>query len=498
MRQRNTTTGLTIALALAMAACSSGGSSSSSQATVPPGLNGTTAVSSAPSTDPITTTTVAAAPAVAVAATCPDGAASSLSCFTVAVPVDPAAGATPAVNLAVTVRRADSSVWTAPVLSILGTAPGYPWTDPNASSVFTGHDMIWIDQRGAGRSDGVTNCPDVANFPGDVHTDNLSPAAIAAFAACFAKVQTSVVPFASMFDHALVAADFEIVRRALGIEKWALYAGSAGADIALHLVDINPSSVTALVSRTPTAVGAGGSMNDLAAAFGRFADDCAAAPKCSAKGDLKQALAAVYQRDANPVTTKTVDPGSGRPIVLDRHSLIDSMHAIGSTALAPLVPDLLPGGVDGSSDEQVAQAFVSNPIDALAWAYVAHCQNLDYTYPGLVTTANDQAGIFADYTPKRFCDAVGPLPQYSPRAKPTSAIPVLAVLPSYDPRSSVTTLKGLFSGFANTTIVEVPRIVDPIAQLRDCFFATANAFLAAPTAALDTSCLTSPAVATLS
>lgn len=441
---------------------------------------------------------MAAAPAVAVAATCPDGAASSLSCFTVAVPVDPAAGATPAVNLAVTVRRADATTWTAPVLSILGTAPAFSWTDPSASTVFTGHDVIWIDQRGAGRSDGVTTCPDVVKYPGDFHTDNLSPEAVAAFAACFAKTKSSVVPFASIFDHALVAADFEIVRRALAIDKWALYAGSAGADIALHLVDEAPASVSALVSRTPTAIGAGGSMNDLAAAFNRFADDCAAAPKCSAKGDLKQVLAAVYQRDVNPVTTKTVDPGSGRPIVLDRHTLIDSMHAIGSTALATLVPEFLPGGVDGSSDEQVAQAFISNPIDPFAWEFVGHCQNLDYTFPGLVTTSNDQAGIFADYTPKRFCDAVGPLPQYSPRATPTSDIPVLAVLPSYDPRSSVTTLKHLFSGFANTTIVEVPRIIDPISQLRDCFFATANAFLAAPTATLDTSCLTSPAVATLS
>ena len=78
------------------------------------------------------------------------------------------------------------------------------------------------------------------------------------------------------------------------------------------------------------------------------------------------------------------------------------------------------------------------------------------------------------------------------------AVPVLAVLPSYDPRSSVGTAKKLFSSFANTTIVEVPRIIDPLAQLTDCFYATANAFLAAPSASLDSSCLTSPSVATLS
>jgi pimeloyl-ACP methyl ester carboxylesterase len=300
-----------------------------------------------------------------------------------------------------------------------------------------------------------------------------------------------------MFDHQIVATDIGRVREALGISTWALYAGSAGADTALHLVDQDPASVSAIVSRTPTAVGAGDSPNNLADAFGRFAADCAAAPKCKASGDLQQVLAKAYARLATPVTTKTTEAGTGAPIVLDRRVLLDSMQSIGSVALANNVPALLPGAVDGSTDEAVAAAYAGAHVDPFAWAFVTRCQSNDYILPGLVTTANDHAGIFEAFTMKPFCDAVGPLPQYSLRADPTSDVPVLAVLPSYDPRSSVTTVKQIFSGFANVTTIEVPRIVDPLSQLTDCFYATANAFLAAPGAQLDASCLTAPAISTL-
>jgi pimeloyl-ACP methyl ester carboxylesterase len=357
--------------------------------------------------------------------------------------------------------------------------------------------MIWVDQRGAGRSDGVTDCPDLQKFAGEIGTAHLGTAAIAAFKECFARAEQSVVPFASMFDHGVVATDIDSVRRALGISTWALYAGSAGADIALHLVDQDPASVSAIVSRTPTAVGAGISPNNLADAFARFTADCAAAPKCKASGDLQQALAGAYARLATPVTTKTTEPGTGVPIVLDRRVLLDSMQSIGSVSLVNNVPSFLPQAVDGSSDENVAAAYVGAHVDPFAWAFVSRCQSEDYTWPGLVTTANDRAGIFEAFTIKPFCDAVGPLPQYSPRAQPTSSVPVLAVLPSYDPRSSVTTVKQVFSGFENVAIVEVPRIVDPLQQLTDCFYATANAFLAAPGAQLDASCLTAPAISTL-
>jgi pimeloyl-ACP methyl ester carboxylesterase len=364
--------------------------------------------------------------------------------------------------------------------------------------VFPGHDMIWVDQRGAGRSEGVTDCPDLPKYAAEIGTARLGPSAVAAFKECFGRAGQSVVPFASMFDHRAVAADIGSVRQALGIATWALYAGSAGADIALHVVDQDPAAVTAIVSRTPTAVGAGVSANNLAAAFARFAADCAAAPKCKANGDLEQALATAYARLATPVTTKMTEPGTGAPIVLDQRLLLDSMQAIGSVALVNNVPSLLPGAVDGSTDEAVAAAYAGAHPDPFAWAFVSRCQNEDYTWPGLVTTANDRAGIFAAFTIKPFCDAVGPLPQFSPRANPTSTVPVLAVLPSYDPRSSVATVQQAFSGFSNLTIIEVPRTVDPLQQLTQCFYTTANAFLAAPSAPLDASCLTSPAISTLS
>ncbi|MFM2070735.1 MAG: hypothetical protein RLZZ623_998 [Actinomycetota bacterium] len=507
MRWRSFIPGLAVVSALVVSSCSSDGAASSAAtpttpsgtsqpATTPAATTSAATTTEAPNTEAPTTATTSA-PAIATSATCPDGAPSAIICLTVAVPVDPAVADGPTLDLAVTVRRANDTTWTSPVLSILGTTPSYPWTDPNAATVFDGHDVIWVDQRGAGRSEGVTTCPDLPKFAGEIRTANLGSDALAALKACFAAAAAGPVPFASIFDHNVVAADIGVVRRALGIDAWALYAGSAGADIALHLVDQEPASVTAIVTRTPTAVGAGGSTNDLAAAFARFVADCAAATECSKAGDLEKAFELTYQRLAVPVTTKSLEPGTGTPIVLDQHALLDSLHSIGSVALATSVATLLPGGVDGSSDEAVATAFATSPIDPFAWPYVGDCQSLDYTHPGLITTADDKAGLFAGYTTHRFCDAIGPLPQYPERAQPASDVPVLVVLPSYDPRSSVTTVKQIFGGFPNTTVIEVPGSVDPIQQLRECFFATANAFLADPTGSVDSGCLTSPAVVTL-
>lgn len=505
MQRRSIIHCLGVVVMLGAASCSSSGESSTSPTTndlpaTTSVLTTTAATTSAPTTAPPITpapTTVPPPPPVATTSTCPGGAPTTLTCLTVAVPVDPAAPDGKSVNLAVTVRRANPSDWTAPVLSILGATPSYPWTDPKAADVFPGHDMIWIDQRGVGRSVGVTDCPELPTYVAEIRMARLGAAALAAFSDCFARAEQSVVPFASMFDHRIVAADIGIVRQALGISAWALYAGGAGADIALHLVDQDPASVSAIVSRTPMAVGAGLSPNNLAAAFDRFATDCAAAPTCAASGDLQQALAKAYARLATPVTTKTTEIGTGVPILLDQRLLLDALQSIGNLSVVNNVPLLLPGAVDGSTDEAVATNYANAHEDPFAWAFVLRCQSVDYAWPGLVTTANDQAGIFAGYTLKPLCDAIGPLPQYSPRADPTSDVPVLAVLPSYDTRSSVTTAKQVFSGFPNVTIVEVPRIVDPLQQLTDCFYATANAFLAAPDAQLDASCLTAPAISTL-
>ena len=365
--------------------------------------------------------------------------------------------------------------------------------------MFTGHDVVWIDQRGVGRSDGVTDCPDLAKYPVEIQTGNLGKPAVDAFQACFKLAENNAVPFASIFDHGVVAADYSVVRRALGIASWSLYAGSAGADIAVHLVNLEPQTIKAIVTRSPTAVGAGLSPNNLADAFARYAADCAAAPKCAANGDLRAVVAAIYEREKTPIVTKTIEKGTGIAAVLDHQNLFGGIEsAMGNVALSPGLPGLLKGIVDGSTDEAVAGAFASYPYDTFAWGFPGNCGDDDYVAPGLVHTESDHAGIFATYSSADVCSQYGPIPKRTVPPKVTSDIPVLAVIPSYDARSSDTTAAAVFAGFSTTTIVDVPRIVDPLTQLTDCFYATANTFLADPAGKLDTSCLTSPAVSTLS
>jgi pimeloyl-ACP methyl ester carboxylesterase len=420
---------------------------------------------------------------------CPTGAPVTLVCKTVAVALDPAKPDGARINLAVTVRQADPSSWTSPIV-VFGSVNWdvLAYLDPEKPS-FGGHDLIDIDWRGQGRSEGANTCTTLNDYTGEINTWRLSSAASAAMKACIAKADPAQL--ALLLDHAVFAADVVAVRRALGIDKWMMWAGNGNVDYAMHVLKDDAKAVTALMARDPNVVGTTAYASTVADAFDRFAADCATSPKCAANGDMKVLLAKALDRLKAPATTKTLDKSTGLPVVLDVLSLQSGIRtALFDSSLTPILPGLIAGLATGEADELVAGFYASRPTGLGNAVDLANsCPTLGWLWPTRpAVAADDHPGLFAGYSNQRLCDAVGAVPQITAPPKIASDIPVLVILSSYDSRSSEAVAKSIFTGFSHATFTTATGVSSPL-QKAPCFFTVTSAFVNAPTTPVDTSCM---------
>jgi pimeloyl-ACP methyl ester carboxylesterase len=179
-----------------------------------------------------------------------------LRCGTVSVPRsydDPGAGR---FKLAiVVVRSAQQPAFPDPVVYING-GPGSPLTiyaDHQARTPYApSRDLILVDQRGTGRSE-PNLCPDLDGAFLDAAlavATNPSDDALArrrtVYAACRAEATAHGFDMRDFGTSATVA-DFEWVRRALGVERWNVYGESYGTTVAMTLVALHPETVRAAV-----------------------------------------------------------------------------------------------------------------------------------------------------------------------------------------------------------------------------------------------------------
>jgi hypothetical protein len=406
-------------------------------------------------------------------------------CYTATVPVDPTHPAAGTLKLAVTARRAGPATWTSPVLIFNQQAVGLAFGPPPAPTYFAGHDLVWIDGRGVGHSDGAVDCSELDKLPGQLGTANIAAPGLGIIKDCFAKAAGSSVPLAAVLDHDLGAADIIAVRHALGIERWAVNAAGPSTDLAVRLVGADADGTTALVVRTPQAVGQGMSPTTINEAFESYAADCAASVNCAQAGDLHTLLAAVAAR---PLRTTDVKDRDGSPVLLDKLSTqLGIAGAMSNTVLAPILPTILAAPDDGGT--AAANAFVANGFPSQSAGTLASwCQNGDYVYPGLSKTDDSKGGPWVGTSYKRLCDAIGPIPQMRPLGEVTSKVPVLVVLVAYDGRSDRDTAMKIFRNFSNLTMLTIPHMSDPSAQL-PCFNPMRTSFIEHPDTKLDTACV---------
>jgi pimeloyl-ACP methyl ester carboxylesterase len=180
-----------------------------------------------------------------------------LRCGTVAVPRDydhPRAGtfklAVVVIHPRVKEPQAD------PVLFIQG-GPGAPLTIQAAriarsesATLARNRDLILVDQRGAGRSE-PPMCPNLARqqLAMFVHTsrpDEILTASHATFSECRQDLARNGIDPA-WFGTSVTVRDLELVRQALGISRWSVYARSYGTEVAMTLMALHPNSLRTVV-----------------------------------------------------------------------------------------------------------------------------------------------------------------------------------------------------------------------------------------------------------
>ena len=433
----------------------------------------------------------------AVKATCPNANGDGLTCWQVAVPADYAKPDGPTIDLAVTIHKADPTKWASPVLTLGGFVTFADWSAVDPIVVLKGHDAIVVDSRGAGTGRSAPlplTCTDNDTlYAAQLNTLSPGPELRALLKKCIEDADKGTSSLASAIDHDVSAADLAMVRKALGIDTWAITSRALGLDTAVRLLDIDSAAVTSLVALVPQIAGTGPTPESANAAFAAFAADCAATPACAANGDMNAIAGQLKDR---PSTVK--DPQSGENITIPKAAgLSGIIVGISDPALVSIVPGLLGSGGTAAGADALASVYASRPpyIDPIYLASL--CQDVAYVQPARDTWGSSDRGVFGARTWAALCDAAGPVPQVHVPHPISGDIPVFAIVVDYDHRNSVAAARSIFTGMPNTTIVTVPGIASVRVQLADCYVNTLTAFFDGPSKPVDASCLTSPAAKSL-
>jgi pimeloyl-ACP methyl ester carboxylesterase len=422
-----------------------------------------------------------------------------LRCGTVSVPRNYDNQGAGRFRLAVVViRSAEQPAVADPVVFISG-GPGSPLTmyaEHKARTPYApGRDLILVDQRGTGRSE-PNLCPDldgafldsafaVATNPGD---DSLARRR-AVYAACRAEATAHGFDLKD-FGTIVTVADFEWVRRALGVERWNVYGESYGTTVAMTLVALRPDTVRSVVldsiyppdPRPMRSANASGALD----AFFRY---CAGDQACAA---AYPNLAATYR--------ETVSALAQAPLIVT--AAPDERVSITSTLFEALVSGLIyyPTGWHGlprlittvhDRDTQglgkvLASARASMAADAKFSTNLAvECRDRPRYRGPLPVGAN----VLDRLLPYGLCgdwSDLGP----APLVPIGTAVPTLVLAGEFDPFTRPTESQHVAALIGpNGRWVEFPRIGHNVRGFSACGVKIVAEFIENPARSLDTSCV---------
>ena len=284
-------------------------------------------------------------------------------CGTVTVPVNPDEPEGDAIELFVARAAAETATPAADPLLIITGGPGGSTVDFYLQSraafepVRRDRDLILVDQRGTGRSNGGFQC----RVPEDLALETADEAALARFVdSCLAALAHDP----RYYTTSIAVRDLERVREALGIERWNVYGISYGTRVAQHYLRRYPERVRALVldGVVPPDLALGPDIARVAQAAldGIFAR-CAAQPACAERfPDLAAHFAALIERlETEPVSAQAALGAEGGTD--DEMFTADHLRAVArfmsySSTTAALLPVVFEEAYAGRYRPLVAQA----------------------------------------------------------------------------------------------------------------------------------------------
>ncbi|MEO8084606.1 MAG: alpha/beta hydrolase, partial [Ardenticatenales bacterium] len=373
-------------------------------------------------------------------------------------------------------------------------------------------DLVLLDQRGTRYGQPALMCPELVDLTRKTIELDLDPDVYFALeddavADCRDALDGQGIDIAA-FNSLENAADIPSVAQALGYDRFSVYGVSYGSLLALHLMRQQPPGLESVVldGVVPPPIDfnqeAPASLNgSLSALF----DACAAAPDCKAAyPNLEATLRDTLDRlDDHPARVPVIDPATGiryRALV-DGRSLLDAVHQLlyGGPDL-PIVPRMIDAAARGNDgalgeimgsyafDDSLAEGMYMSTVCSEDGDINPDAVPLDRIRPWLADRlSGDADDILAG------CDIwdVPALP--APIDAPVvSDVPTLLMSGRFDPITPPA-----FAEATARTLSHAQRVVFPAGghgALGDpCSNALVAAFLADPTAKLDTACAADPA-----
>ena len=376
--------------------------------------------------------------------------------------------------------------------------------------------MIFLDQRGALKSDPFLSCPEIDAFMES--TVGLSWLALetiqqdaATTRTCRDRLAAAGADLAA-YNTTESLADVADLRIAMGIKEWNVYGVSYGTDLALQTLRDHPAGIRSVVidavlppNINPIETGWRAALESSTAIY----DACAAQPDCAAAFPDGRAeyIQVINDLAANPRTVQVTDPMAHQEVmvVIDAYKLSYTVQfgtLIGSPPKIPLmIHDLAVGDGTKAALEVLAGAF---PPDfnsyGLQWGVLCR-EMVGRTDPGRVSAAGKLA--LPDFPtsvtdrPSMFPWAFSDCAQWNVPAAPskvvrvvTSDVPVLLTSGAFDGTAPPSYAAEAAKTLKNSTHLVFPGIGHSASRWSPTCFATIMSnFLDQPNGGFDYSCL---------
>ena len=417
-----------------------------------------------------------------------------------------------------------------PVVVMGGGGPGNPagidaesandwWEFLDVLALDGGRDVVVVDQRGAGLAEPSMVCDwseqdagqDLAGaVPLVRHLRRIERVV----KRCRTELLAAGVDLAA-YDAAAAAEDFEDLRRALGVERWNLYATSYAARIALTLLRVHAAGVRSAIIDSPVTPEARfyeESSGVIERAFEAVFAACEADAACAGLyPDSSAAFARVVQRlQRKPLSLTVAWPDTLGPFVMHVNGerlieiLSQALYDSARTARVPLVVQALDRG---SSDllapfarDLVKQYVAGGWSDGLYYSVMCR-EELPFNDIDAALRQAGRSRLFADFnsrwleSERAACRVWQVAPAEPAVESPVSAdTPALVLAGALDPVVPAAWGRRAAAALPNSYFQEFPAVGHDVIGSSDCALTMAASFLADPRRdPRDAVCLQSPA-----
>ncbi len=466
----------------------------------------------------------------------------NLDCSYLAVPAFPGETGSPVLRLHVMRLHAATASPAAEPLILLTGGPGQgagsllplfaPATQEQPISyapLLDRQDVILLDQRGTGASEPALACPgDVS--PGLLpppSANGATPAAATPIATPAGATPAPIVPPTadqtaqflvscleayqgagidlSAFNSENDAADVAALITALGAPQADLYGISYGSFLGERVISRYPAMIRSAVLASVVAPDTDLFVSQIEG-FDQVLGDifglCSADPKCAAdnpslEGDFETA----YQRlTSAPATLNVMDPTSGQtfPVVMDGSTYLTLLYLAAFASASYLIPPMITSVAMGDDTliTSIAALLVTPTGIASGLLTSVYCQDFasDIDLRATLEGEGVRPVLIEGFTSswisqKQVCDTLA-LPVAAPDADAVqSEVPTLLASGEFDPITPPENAAAVIGGLPNGQEVTINAVGhDPITASGPCGVQLLSAFVAAPTAQLDTTC----------